>query len=86
LIEKEIDAYLPRGHFAGIFPERWLPAAIGVLAEGFTEPNGQLNSTMKMVRGKITECYREKIGFLFTAEGKNICNKQNKAVVKEWRR
>jgi long-chain acyl-CoA synthetase len=84
LMEKEIDAYLPRGHFAGMFPERWLPAAVGVLAEGFTEPNGQLNSTMKMVRGKITECYKEKIEFLFTAEGKNICNRQNKAVVKGW--
>ncbi len=67
-----------------MFPERWLPAAVGVLAEGFTEPNGQLNSTMKMVRGKITECYKEKIEFLFTAEGKNICNRQNKAVVKGW--
>jgi long-chain acyl-CoA synthetase len=84
LIEKEIDAYLPRGHFAGMFPERWLPAAIGVLAEGFTEPNGQLNSTMKMVRGKIMECYKEKTEFLFTAEGKNICNKANTAVVKGW--
>jgi long-chain acyl-CoA synthetase len=84
LLEKEIDAYLASGHFAGMFPERWLPAAIAVLAEGFTEPNGQLNSTMKMVRGKITECYEERIKFLFTAEGKNVCNKQNKAVVEGW--
>jgi long-chain acyl-CoA synthetase len=84
LIEKEIDAYIAGGHFAGMFPERWLPAAVGVLAEGFTEPNGQLNSTLKMVRGKITECYKDRIAFLFTAEGKNISNQQNKAVVKGW--
>jgi long-chain acyl-CoA synthetase len=84
LIEKEIDAYLANGHFAGMFPERWLPAAVAVLSEGFTEPNGQLNSTMKMVRGKITECHQERINFLFTAEGKNVCNQQNRAVVEGW--
>lgn len=84
LIEKEIDAYLAGGHFAGMFPERWLPAAVAVLSEGFTEPNGQLNSTMKMVRGKITECYKPRIEFLFTADGKNIYNERNKAVVEGW--
>jgi long-chain acyl-CoA synthetase len=84
LIEKEIDAYLASGHFAGMFPDRWLPAALAVLEEPFTELNGQLNSTMKMVRGKITECYKKRIEFLFTGEGKNICNERNKAVVKGW--
>lgn len=84
LIENEIDAYLAGGHRAGMFPERWLPAAVAVLAEGFTEPNGQLNSTMKMVRGKITDCYGERIEFLFTAEGKNICNARNRSVVEVW--
>ena len=84
LLEREIDAYLGGGHFAGMFPERWLPAAIAVLGEAFTEPNGQLNSTLKMVRGKITECYKERIEFLLTPEGKNPCNKQNRAVVEGW--
>ena len=86
LIETEIEAYLGGGRFAGMFPERWLPASIVVLTEGFTEPNGQLNSTMKMVRGKITERYKEEIEFLYTAEGKAICNKRNKAVVEGWGR
>jgi long-chain acyl-CoA synthetase len=60
----------------------WLPAAVAVLGEGFTEQNHFLNSTLKMVRGKITEFYRERIDFLFTAQGKDICHQQNKVIVK----
>ena len=82
LIESEIDQYRTGGKYAGEFPERWLPAAIAVLGEGFTEQNHFLNSTLKMVRGKITEFYKDRIDFLFTAEGKDICNHQNKMIVK----
>ena len=37
-----------------------------------------INSTMKMVRGKITEHYREKIDFLYTPDSKDITNEINK--------
>ncbi|HAP36057.1 MAG TPA: long-chain fatty acid--CoA ligase, partial [Bacteroidetes bacterium] len=70
LIESEIKEYKTGGRYAGEFPERWLPAAVGILGEGFTEQNHFLNSTLKMVRGKITEYYKERIDFLYTAEGK----------------
>ena len=82
LIETELAEYKIGGKYAGEFPERWLPAAIAVLGEGFTEQNHFLNSTLKMVRGKITEFYKDRIDFLFTAEGKDICNHQNKMIVK----
>jgi len=82
LIESEIAEYKSGGKFAGEFPERWLPAAIAVLGEGFTEQNHFLNSTLKMVRGKITEFYKDRIDFLFTAEGKDICNHQNRIIIK----
>jgi long-chain acyl-CoA synthetase len=81
-IETEINQYKVGGKYAGEFPERWLPAAIAVLGEGFNEQNHFLNSTLKMVRGKITEFYKDRIDFLFTAEGKDICNHQNKMIVK----
>ena len=86
LIESEIAEYKIGGKYAGEFPERWLPAAIAVLGEGFTEQNHFLNSTMKMVRGKITEFYKDRIDFLFTAEGKDICNHQNRMIIKRMER
>ena len=52
-IQEIINDYKSNGIYAGEFPERWLPSAIAVLKEAFTEQNLLLNSTMKMVRGKI---------------------------------
>ena len=82
LIESEIGQYKGGGAYGGEFPERWLPAAVAVLGEGFTEQNHFLNSTLKMVRGKITEFYRDRIDYLFTTQGKDICNQQNRVIVK----
>ena len=82
LIESEIGQFKSGGTFAGEFPDRWLPAAIAVLGEGFTEQNRFLNSTLKIVRGKIAEFYRDRIDYLFTAQGKDICNHQNRMIIK----
>jgi long-chain acyl-CoA synthetase len=82
LIESEIGQFKKGGPFEGEFPERWLPAAVAVLGEGFTEQNHFLNSTLKMVRGKITEFYRDRIDYLFTPAGKEVCNQQNRVIVK----
>lgn len=81
LLEREIQSFKSGGHHAGMFPERWLPATFAVLADGFTEQNGLINSTLKMVRGKIVETYRERLAYLFTAEGKDVCNNPNRAVI-----
>ena len=77
LIQEEINHYKKDGKHSGEFPERWLPAAIGVLDEAFSEQNKFINSTMKMVRGKITEYYRERIDYLYTPEAKTITNRVN---------
>ena len=76
-IQNIINDYKSGGIYAGEFPERWLPAAIGVLPEAFTEQNHLLNSTMKMVRGKIEERYKDRLDYLYTPEGKNIVNPVN---------
>jgi long-chain acyl-CoA synthetase len=81
LIESEIKEFLDGGKFAGLFPQRWIPSAIAVLGEGFTEQNHFLNSTLKMVRGKITESYKNRIDFSYTPEGKDICNHQNMKII-----
>jgi long-chain acyl-CoA synthetase len=82
-IENEINHYRNGGKFAGMFPERWLPSAIAVLEEPFTEQNRFLNSTLKIVRGKIIEHYDPVLDFLYTPEAKNICNTRNLDVVKK---
>jgi len=81
LIEGEIGAFREGGKHAGMFPARWLPAAVAVLGEGFTERNQFLNSTMKMVRGRIADHYRSRLDHMFTAAAKDIANPQNRTII-----
>jgi long-chain acyl-CoA synthetase len=81
LLDSEIGAFRAGGTHAGMFPARWLPAAVAVLGEGFTEQNHFLNSTMKMVRGKIAEYYRNRLDHLFTPEAKDIAHPQNRTII-----
>lgn len=84
LIESEMAKYREGGEFAGMFPSRWLPTAVAVLGEGFTEQNRLLNSTLKMVRGRIMDFYKNRLDYLFTPEAKDIVNDQNQAIVERF--
>lgn len=76
-IEKELNKYKKGGDFEGMFPERWLPSTFAVLNEPFTEQNLMINSTMKMVRGRIEKAYAARIACLYTPEGKQPMNQEN---------
>ncbi|MBN2613434.1 MAG: AMP-binding protein [Bacteroidales bacterium] len=82
-IESEVNQFRTGGKLDEMFPQRWLPAAIGILKEGFTEENQMMNSTLKMVRGKITYTYTGLIDYLYTPEAKNICNQRNIKSIEE---
>jgi len=81
LIEEEFAKYTKGGEFENLFPQRWLPSAIGILPEPFTEENGLINSTLKMVRFKVTEHYSGLINYLYTPEGKKLRNEKNSDVL-----
>ena len=77
LLENEVNEYRSNGKYGHMFPQRWLPVAIGILDEGFTEDNGLMNSTMKIVRGKIMDRYMNLIDYLYTPNAKDVCNEWN---------
>ena len=78
IIQSQIDRFRKGGDLSALFPDRWLPAAFAILPEPFTEQNGMVNSTMKIVRGKIEKAYASRIDHLYTPEGKNPVNEENK--------
>ena len=78
-IQSEIDSYRKGGAHEGLFPERWLPAAVIICDEPFTIANRMMNSTMKIVRGKVEEHYADRMAYAYTAEGKNLLNEKNLA-------
>ena len=76
-IQEEIDSYKKGGKHEGMFPERWLPSAVVICDEEFTIANKMLNSTSKIVRGKVEEHYADRIAYAYTAEGKLLHNEKN---------
>ena len=79
LLQEEVNMYRKGGRMFGAFPERWLPAAVCVLPEPWTEQNHFLNSSMKVVRGRVEEAYKAHMDYAYTPEGKNIVNEMNMA-------
>ena len=77
LIQKDIDSYRKGGEHEGMFPEKWLPAAVVVCEEPWTEANGLVNSTAKVVRGKVEKYFEKRIEYAYTPEGKQLVNPQN---------
>ena len=76
-IQDEIDSYRKGGAHEGLFPERWLPAAVIICDEAFSIANKMMNSTMKIVRGKVEEHYADRMAYAYTPEGKNLFNEKN---------
>ena len=76
-IQDEVNTYKKGGIHYGLFPERWLPAALVICDEPWTEQNRLVNSTMKVVRGKVEKYFEDRINYAYTEEGKNLFNEKN---------
>ncbi len=74
-VHESLTSYTKMGKH---FPLQWTPASFLILSEPFTEANRMINSTMKMVRYKITEAYAGDIAYLYTDEGHNWNNPRNR--------
>ena len=76
-LRSQIAVFEKGGELETMFPHRWLPSTFAVLPEPFTEQNGMVNSTMKIVRNKVEKAYADRIEYMYTPDGKNIFNQEN---------
>ena len=83
IVQKELAKYRSGGCYGDEFPERWVPAVIAIANEAFTEQNGLVNSTMKVVRNKVEKHFAEAIDHAYTADGKSVDNARNIAAMKK---
>jgi long-chain acyl-CoA synthetase len=83
MVGGEVAKYRSGGAYADEFPDRWVPAVIALADEPFTEQNGLVNSTMKVVRNKVERFFEEAIAHAYTAEGKAIDNAHNIEAMKK---
>ena len=77
ILAEEVAKYRTGGVYADEFPDRWVPAVIALADEPFTEQNGLVNSTMKVVRNKVEKHFAEAIAYAYTPEGKAVDNSRN---------
>ena len=82
LLAGEIAKYRNGGVYGNEFPDRWVPAVVTFADEAFTEQNGLVNSTMKVVRNKVEKHFASNIEHAYTAEGKVVDNEKNIASLK----
>ncbi len=77
LVDNEVREYRANGRFGNMFPQRWIPANLGILAEGFSVENKLMNPMLKIMRPKVEERYSELFDFLYTPESKSVINSRN---------
>jgi len=56
---------------------------LAIVDEAFTEKNGLVNSTMKIVRNKVETYFKDRIDDLYTPEGKKLTSEKNIASLKK---
>lgn len=83
LVDNEIRAYRKDGKYGDLFPQRWIPSNIGVLADGFSVENKLMNPTYKVIRPKVEEHYKELFDYLYTPESKKVINPRNVEALKK---
>jgi len=82
LVDNEVREYRTNGSYGDMFPQRWIPANLGILDEGFTIENKLMNPTYKIIRPKVEEHYSELFEFLYTPESKSVINPRNVEAMK----
>lgn len=71
VIKKGFYAFKNDDSYKNKFPKQWIPTVFAILPENFSEQNKMVNSTMKVVRFKVLECYKDRLERMNTPEGKN---------------
>jgi long-chain acyl-CoA synthetase len=63
LINKTLKSYEDK---ANMIPSMWHPARFAIIQKPFSEDDGLVNSTMKLVRYKTIEFYKDRLDLLYS--------------------
>jgi len=76
-------AFKQDAYYSNRFPGRWIPVTFRIVPEAFSMENRMINSSMKMVRHKITEAYGKELETMYTPEGDRPENPGNLQALRE---
>lgn len=69
LVKDQFNAFMQDATYKSVFQKKWIPKSFYIAPEPFTEDNLMVNSTLKMVRYKITESYKKEIELMNSSGG-----------------
>ncbi len=81
-ISKTFFNVLKEGEQQGRFQKKWIPVVFRIVPEHFSEQNKMINSTMKMVRYKVTETYKNLLDDMYLQNAKNDISYNEKILEK----
>ncbi|AEJ20950.1 AMP-dependent synthetase/ligase [Gracilinema caldarium] len=76
LIKASFYSFRSDPSYKNMVPLNWTPATFQIVPEAFSEKDGLINSTMKLVRYKVVEKYSELIEYIYS-EGSSYKNNRN---------
>lgn len=72
VIKEDVNRFKSQRVYQGQFPSKWTPSQFYIAPEPFSEDNKMVNSTLKMVRYKITDHYKKEIDTIYSPDKKEI--------------
>jgi long-chain acyl-CoA synthetase len=81
LLDQEVREYRSSGKYGNMFPQRWIPASLAILDEGFSIENKLMNPTYKIIRPRIEKHHAGLFQYLYTPVAKNVTNERNVAAI-----
>ncbi len=84
LLDENMAVLRTDSKLKGQFPDRWQASTYAIVDEPFSEANGLLNSTMKLIRHRVEQHHAQRIEYMYTPEGKPTANPRNLEMVKAW--
>jgi long-chain acyl-CoA synthetase len=80
-IRKEVLIFNDQPEFKGKFPNKWIPSNFQIIEEDFSEENNMINSTLKMVRHRITETYQDRLDVMYGANAQKKSLEENLKII-----
>ena len=80
-LKEEMLRFTKQAEFKDKFPVKWIPSNFQVLEEEFSEDNKMINSTLKMVRHKITENFRDRLDLMYGPDAQRLSRQRNLEVL-----
>ena len=80
-LKEEMLRFTKQAEFKDKFPVKWIPSNFQVLEEEFSEDNKMINSTLKMVRHKITENFQDRLDLMYGPDAQRLSRQRNLEVL-----